>query len=483
MSRLAQTPSGRRTRPVDLKRSLIVRIALVAIACFALVTTAVVFDSRREARQQAATTAELVARHLSLQIWRINAGFDLSNRYPDWDALLTASLPHGQCVRLENDKGQLIRSDCTGSIAQGEPPAWFSSLWLLVSPEHAAESSVAYKGKTYGTVIVSSDPKTAAARAWSELKNLLILTALTILALSILVYVAITRALAPTQDVIAGLNKLASGELSYRLPLFRLTELQRIAEVTNGLAERIQAMLSERAELARKLVNTQEDERRRFARELHDAFGQNLAAMTALSASIEKTAADESPDLSEEAQSLSRLSREMMQSLRSTLLDLRPADFDKFGLSESLKQLVDFWSASARRKTRFELSISRDLAPMSDTAAIHIYRIAQEGLTNAAKHAEAKTVRLSVEPVSLAEPASPNATGIRLTIEDDGKGRARNATSSTNGRGLLNMQERVAALGGTMALDDLNGAGFAIHVVVPLDIGHASQDGGSQWPA
>jgi signal transduction histidine kinase len=114
---------------------------------------------------------------------------------------------------------------------------------------------------------------------------------------------------------------------------------------------------------------------------------------------------------------------------------------------------------------------------MSDTAAIHIYRIAQEGLTNAAKHAEAKTVRLSVEPVSLAEPQWPHTTGIRLTIEDDGKGRALGATAASNGRGLLNMQERVAALGGTMSVDDRNGAGFAVRVVVPLDTSYAAQDG------
>ena len=475
---LSHTTSVRRPRPVDLKTSLIGRIALVALACFVLVTAAVLWDSDRGERAGASGTADLVAKHLSFQLLRINAGFYLSRDYPDWDALLANNPARGQCVRLVNAHGDLVKSDCVGSVAnQVEAPAWSSAIWSFFTPEVHAESGVSYKGKDYGTVIVSSDSKVVASRAWNELRHLLILTALTIFALSVLVYVAIARALAPTGDVVTGLNKLSAGELSHRLPDFRLTELQRIAEVTNELAERIQAMLSERAELSRKLVNAQEDERRRFARELHDAFGQNLAAMTALSASIERTAGEQCPDLSEEAQSLSRISMAMMQSLRATLLDLRPADFDKFGLSESLKQLVDFWSASARRKTRFELRISRELAPMSDTAAIHIYRIAQEGLTNAAKHAEAKTVRLSVEPVSLAKPQWPHTTGIRLTIEDDGKGRAMGATAASNGRGLLNMQERVAALGGTMSVDDCNGAGFAVRVVVPLDTSYAAQDG------
>ncbi len=461
-------------RPVDLKTSLILRIALVAIACFVPVTAAVLVDSDREARQQASTTADLVARHLSLQLLRINAGFDLSNRYPDWDALLAGNPTYGQCIRLENDRGDVVRSDCVGSPVLEDAPSWFIALWSLVSPERAATSSISYKGKTYGTVIVSSDPKVAAGRAWSELKHLLMLTALTILALSVLVYIAIARALAPTGDVIAGLNRLSAGELSHRLPEFGLSELQRIAEVANELAEKVEAMLSERAELSRKLMNAQEDERRRLASELHDAFGQNLAAVAALAASIKKTAADKCVDLRAEARSLSQVATDMMQSLRTTLLGLRPADFDKFGLTEALKQLVGIWSVSARRRTRFELDIPRELAPLSSTAAIHIFRIAQEGLTNAAKHANARTVRLSVEAVSLAQPKVPHATGIRLTIEDDGKGRDLASRASANGRGLLNMQERVAALGGTISLDDRSGEGFAVRIVVPTDTGQTS---------
>ncbi|MCK9910854.1 histidine kinase, partial [Microbacteriaceae bacterium K1510] len=94
-----------------------------------------------------------------------------------------------------------------------------------------------------------------------------------------------------------------------------------------------------------------------LARELHDEFGQNLTAIAALAASIERTTAEECPELRDEARSLAQISRTMMLSLRGTLLRLRPADFDKFGLAESLRQLVDVWSASRRRETRFELEI------------------------------------------------------------------------------------------------------------------------------
>jgi two-component system sensor histidine kinase UhpB len=472
------TNSGpRRAHPIDLKRSLIVRIAIVAISCFVLVTAAVLWSSNREARGHDTTTADLVAKHLNFQLLRINAGFDLSNRFPDWDALLAANPERGQCVRLENAEGQIQRSDCVGSLAsQDEPPRWFSAMWSFFSPEAPAKASVAYKDKVYGTVVVSSDPRVAASRAWNELKHLLILTALTILALSVLVYMAIARALAPTKDVIAGLNELSSGAFSHRLPRFKLAELQRISEVANGLADTIEVTLSQRAELSRRLMNAQEEERRHLARELHDELGQNLTAIAALAASLEKSAHETCPDLSAEAHRLSQITLGTMQSVRATLGHLRPAELDKFGLRESLEHLVDVCRASHGRTTRFKLEVAGEIAPLSDTAAIHIFRIAQEGLTNAAKHADAKTVRLSVEPVSMAHAKDPHAAGIRLTIEDDGKGRALGGKAGTNGMGLLNMQERVAALGGTISLNDRPGAGFTVRIVVPVAPADAPKD-------
>jgi len=460
----------RRARPIDLKRSLIVRIAMVAISCFVLVTAAVLWDSDRQARQQTTETADLVARHLNLQLLRINAGFGASRRFPDWDALLADNPTRGQCVRLLNEEGAILRSDCVGSPAHEDgAPRWFSALWSLVSREAPAENTISYKGKAYGTVAVSLDPKVVAAGAWNEMKNLLILTALTILSLSTLVYVAITRALAPTKDVISGLNHLSTGDFSTRLPPFKLFELQRIAEVANELAAKIETTLAQRAELARRLMNAQEEERRHLARELHDELGQNLTAIAALAASLEKSATLECPDLSAEARTLSQIALTTMQSLRGTLAHLRPADLDRFGLCESLKHLVDVYRASHGQTIRFELSAPREIAPLSDTAAIHIFRIAQEGLTNAAKHADAKTVRLRVEPVSMAPHESPHAAGISLTIEDDGKGRRHNGKAGANGMGLLNMQERVAALGGTIFLEDNPGAGFTVRVIVPVN--------------
>jgi two-component system, NarL family, sensor histidine kinase UhpB len=459
---------GGSTPSIDLKTTLVLHIAAAAISCLAVVTVVVLWDSARQSHERASTTADLVARHLSFQLLRINAGFDASNRYPDWDTLLASRQADGQCVQLVDQAGAIARSDCVGSQANvKQAPDWFAALWAFIASNEPAQGAVSYKDTIYGTVVVSSEPKVLASFAWAGIKPLLILTVLTIFAVSGLVYLAVARALAPTKDMIAGLNALAAGDFAHRLPPFKLYELQRISQVSNALADKIEHTLAERAELSSRLMNAHEDERRNLARELHDELGQSLTAMAALAASLEKSAQDTCPELREEAGTLAQVAVETMQSLRGTLTHLRPADLEKFGLKESLAQLVNAWKMRQHDQTRFEMHAPNPIPQLSDAAAAHVFRIAQEGLTNAAKHACAHSVRLSLEPVSLAPPKHRSTRGVRLTIEDDGVGRRTNGNSAQPGMGLLNMRERVAALGGDIAFDDRPGGGLTVRVVVP----------------
>ena len=138
-------------------------------------------------------------------------------------------------------------------------------------------------------------------------------------------YVAIGRALRPTKDILAGLDRLTRGDLSCRLPDFRLIELQRISEVFNTLAASLDRTTRERTALAARLVDGQEQERRHLARELHDELAQNLSAISAAAASIKATAEAECPALLPEASSLAQTSMAVMRSLRTTLADPPPA--------------------------------------------------------------------------------------------------------------------------------------------------------------
>jgi two-component system, NarL family, sensor histidine kinase UhpB len=198
-------------------------------------------------------------------------------------------------------------------------------------------------------------------------------------------YGAISRALRPIKDIMAGLDRLARGDLSCRLPNFRLIELQRISEVFNTLAANLDRTTREKTGLAAKLVDNQEQERLDLARDLHDELAQNLSTMSAVAASIKATAETECPALVPEANNLSQTSMAMMRSLRTTLRTLRPPEIDDFGLATSLATLARDQERLANWQLKISLEIDGDLRVLSRTAASHVYRIVQEGLTSATR--------------------------------------------------------------------------------------------------
>ena len=294
------------------------------------------------------------------------------------------------------------------------------------------------------------------------------LTALVIGAICILQYRAISEVLRPTKDILAGLDRLAHGDLSSRLPHFRLIELQRISETFNALAAGLERTTREKMQLAAKLVDHREQERLDLARDLHDELAQNLSAMSAVAASIKATAEAECPALVPEARNLSQISMAVMRVLRTTLRALRPPEIDDFGLAASLAVLARDHEQLAGGGLKISLEINGDLGALPPTAASHVYRIVQEGLTNINKHAHGAHARvdLGFHP----EAGDPNTSGRRwltLTIENDGRGAADSRMAvEGNGFGLIGMRERVTALGGQLDILDLGDRGFRLHAMI-----------------
>jgi signal transduction histidine kinase len=270
---------------------------------------------------------------------------------------------------------------------------------------------------------------------------------------------------------LAGLNRLAGGDLSCRLPNFRQIELQRISEVFNKLAARLDQTTREKTELAAKLVDNQEQERLDLARDLHDELAQNLSAMSAVAASIKATAETECPALVPEAKNLSQTSMAMMRTLRTTLRTLRAPEIDDFGLATSLATLAREQERLADGKLKISLEIEGDLRVLPRTAASHVYRIVQEGLTNINKHAHAGRARvaLSFDP-NAGKQNTPQRRWLALTIEDDGCGAVeRGKAAEGSGLGLIGICERVTALGGTLDVIDLGDKGFKLHAMIPFE--------------
>ena len=191
-----------------------------------------------------------------------------------------------------------------------------------------------------------------------------------------------------------GFERLAAGDLSARLPPFDLAELSAVGDVFNHLAGSLETTLAERNALTQRLIAVQDEERRHLARELHDEFGQCLAAVSAVAASADQTARREYPALAPACQSIARTAAHMMEVLRGALLRLRPPDVDELGLAASLEGLVSGWNGRCAGRTRFSIELGGEFDALPRDFAASLYRIAQEAITNAAKHAEASQVTL-----------------------------------------------------------------------------------------
>jgi len=195
-----------------------------------------------------------------------------------------------------------------------------------------------------------------------------------------------------------------------------------------------------------------------LARELHDEFGQCLAAINAVATVIKQTAVQQCPDLVDEADHISRITAHMLDGVRDLLGRLRPAEFDELGLVASLNSLAAGWNGRGGGKTRYRLTINGDCSSLREAQAVTLFRIAQECLTNIAKHAAASNVSISLA-------ISPEAA--ILTVEDDGIA-TQLPFADTGGIGLLGIRERVAALRGQLSLAIAEPHGLIVDVRMPM---------------
>ncbi len=250
---------------------------------------------------------------------------------------------------------------------------------------------------------------------------------------------------------------------------------ERVRERTTELAGanaalQLEIVERERAEVARRellarLVFAQEDERRRIAREMHDQLGEQLTALGLHVRGLQDAVAD-APALAERADALERVTQELDRSVDELVWALRPTALDDLGLRAALENYLQDWSSRTGVSAELHtagLSVDRLTTEIETT----LYRIAQEALTNVAKHAKATSVAVLLER---------RADHISLVIEDDGVGFDSSAAGRTSqGFGLLGMQERAALIGANLEIESVAGEGTSIlvRIATPQEGRHA----------
>jgi signal transduction histidine kinase len=233
-----------------------------------------------------------------------------------------------------------------------------------------------------------------------------------------------------------------------------------VAAVAARVIARSRAALARREEdlaaLSTRLMFAQEEERRRISRELHDELGQSLTAVSAYLWLLEQKLPPGLGELRAQATDARRLASQTLAQMRELSQLLRPSVLDSLGLVPSLDSQLQAFSKRHRITTSFHADDLPDRLPVEVETAV--FRIAQEALTNVARHARANHVDVSL---------TRDHEGLRLAVHDHGVGLPARDGVGTRGTGLVGVRERVRALGGTFAITSASGTRLEVRLPLP----------------
>ncbi len=225
-----------------------------------------------------------------------------------------------------------------------------------------------------------------------------------------------------------------------------------VAELTAAFNEMIERLETERRESARAALAAQERERARIARELHDEVGQALTAvLLQLERTSRRTDAPVRDDLEEAREGL----RTSLEGVREIARRLRPEALDDLGLSSALAALTN--DMARRTGVRVERRVAADLRALEPDEELVVYRVAQEALTNVARHSDA--------PHAWVGLAGSRDRQVTLTVRDDGRGF--DFAANVRGTGLRGMRERAVLIGASLEIESRPGHGTTVRLRLP----------------
>lgn len=258
------------------------------------------------------------------------------------------------------------------------------------------------------------------------------------------------RAVRPLTRLTALMRRVDPLHPGERIPLLGpSSEVTVLVEAFNDMLDRLEA---ERRESGLRALNEREGERRRLAAELHDEIGQTL---TAAALQVQRLADRATDDLHDDAIAVRQTIFATIEDVRALARQLRPEALDALGLVPALTNLVE--RLAEQTGMRFERDLDRDLPALGPDAELVVYRIAQEAITNAIRHAGAETISVALRRTGRT---------VRLEIRDDGRGIG---GARGDGTGLRTMRERALTIGAELEVAAPDGRGTAVRLAVAVE--------------
>ena len=367
-------------------------------------------------------------------------------------------------VTLESSSGEVLyRSPPATYKAGREAPLWYTRL-LAPAPtryEYILQGGV--------SLVVQAQPSRAVLDSWDDICRLAAVAAAMFVLVNALAFWSVKRALDPFPIIATGLERIQQGDLDFRLPPLPGVEAHTIGAAFNRMAQAVQdkvmaerkahdaeARLEERREMASLADQRVEEERRLIAHELHDEFGQSVTAIRSLALAIATQVGERDPKTGDVARLISEEAARLYDAMHGLIPRLTPLSLDSLGLAATLESLVRDWQ---RRHPSVALSLRQELPiELGPSITLTVYRVVQEALINALRHAQASRIDILVQC---------DAQRIIATVSDDGVGLPSDWTRPGH-FGLRGLAERVGQLGGKFNIGDHEGHGVKLTAEIPL---------------
>lgn len=459
MGRATAHPT-RRWLPASLRGQVLGTVLAINVAAALMAGWVVVLNARAATRDEMSASVEMAEQVVREAAERIAADPGAL------DTALPRHLRHMRHVRLSvrDSAGRVLwPSGADPRVARSDgAPAWFS--WLVGVEEVVRTIDITADGTTLARVTVAGVPDDEIAEVWEDVTDFASVALAVDVAILAALFLALGRVRRDLSRFRAALGALERARFTERLAPPRTRELAELADGVNALAEALDAARRENVRLTACLVRLEEDERSRIAGELHDELGPLMFGLKAGADSLARLAAQAPPELAGKVAartgSLIGIVERMQSANRSLLRRIRPAALGHVPFADALASLLaDFRQHDPERLFQLEAGPLRTHYGAAIEATL--YRCAQEGVTNALKHGDARAVRLR-----LAEACDGEGQArLRLTVCDDGRGPS---AVEVHGLGLSGMRERVRALGGRCELRKAAGGGALLHVEIDI---------------
>jgi len=358
-------------------------------------------------------------------------------------------------------------------LAQGRPP----QLRRLRTEEGLIRDIAApILGGKAGVVRVGMSDQSVEAAVARNTKSLALLVALAVLLGLILSYWLAYYLTRPLSHLVEAVQSVAQGSLSQRIPSPGSDEVGQVGKAFNMMTEALAQKEAARRALLEKVISSQEEERKRVARELHDELAQRLTSVLLSLETIETSLGDSEERTKQALQHAGEMVGGSLAETRRLIGDLRPSVLDDLGLVPALRSYAEAHLRPVKCEVNVvTANVPAELPPAVETA---VFRVVQEAINNIAKHSGARLARIDLRQ---------EEGCLRGEIRDDGCGfwtdKVKAGALESRGLGLRGMQERAALLGGSLSVQSEPGRGTRVAFDIPLHWGDGGGNGKDQTSA